>query len=277
MKYEDKISKSIELLRNAERLALKMQPDKGFFVAFSGGKDSQVLLRLVQLAGVKYHAVYSVVTLDRAENIRFLRKCYSEVEFSAKNTSILRLIEKKGLPTRAHRWCCERFKEVDGAGFVVLTGIRAEESRKRAKYTEVMKRGKAKKDSENLDLAEMEANEFRCVGGKDKIMVYPILEWSEAEVWRFLREQNLPINPCYEKDKRVGCSLCPFASRKQNESFLAAHPRFKKVLLAAIGKYLQKSEGSSKLDSAEEVLDWWLSGDSINDYMSKKRQLKMDF
>lgn len=54
---------SIELIRRGEKLALSMNPE-GYFVGFSGGKDSQVLLELVRRAGVKYKAYYSVTTND---------------------------------------------------------------------------------------------------------------------------------------------------------------------------------------------------------------------
>jgi len=45
MSLQSRIDYSIALLRKAELLALKMHPD-GFHLAFSGGKDSQVLYHL---------------------------------------------------------------------------------------------------------------------------------------------------------------------------------------------------------------------------------------
>lgn len=78
---QDKISDSIALIRKAERLALALNPERGFHVAFSGGKDSQVLLELVKMAGVKYRAVYNVTTNDPPENVYFIRKHYPEVVF----------------------------------------------------------------------------------------------------------------------------------------------------------------------------------------------------
>lgn len=38
---------------------------RGFHVAFSGGKDSQVMLALVEMAGVKHHAEMQVTALTR--------------------------------------------------------------------------------------------------------------------------------------------------------------------------------------------------------------------
>lgn len=64
MEYPEYIQYSIDLLRRAERLALKMQPERGFWLAFSGGKDSQCIYHLAKLAGVKFEAHYAVTTLD---------------------------------------------------------------------------------------------------------------------------------------------------------------------------------------------------------------------
>lgn len=277
MQLDSKIQASVELIRRAEALALKMQPNQGFHVGFSGGKDSQVLLELVKMSGVRFHAVYEVTTNDPAENIRFIREYYPDVEFSHVDTSYMRLIEKKGLPTRNHRWCCSIFKEQSGAGSVVLTGVRWEESRSRAEYTAVEKRGKNKKDKVVLNLDEMQTNEFRCVGGKDKIMVYPILSWTAADVWQFLKMRGLPINPCYTRGGRVGCVYCPFARKGDIERYSESHPKLKEVLLQAIRRYLDRHPGSSKIDNATEVFQWWVSRKSVDEFLQCKRQTTIDF
>lgn len=277
MQLSDKIQTSIALIKRAEVLALKMQPEQGFYVGFSGGKDSQVLLELVKMSGVRFHAVYDVTTNDPAENVRFIREYYPDVEFSHVHTSIMRLIEKKGLPTRVHRWCCTIFKERSGVGSVVLTGIRWEESRSRAEYTAVEKKGKTKKDKVVLDLDEMQTNEFRCVGGKDKIMVYPILAWTATDVWQFLKMRGLPINPCYTHGVRVGCVFCPFARKGEVVKYAASHPKQKKALLHAIDRYLKRNPGSSKINNATEVFNWWVSKKSVDEFLQMQRQTSMDF
>lgn len=276
MELKRKIDQSIALIRKAEKLALAMQPDKGFYVGFSGGKDSQVVLELVKMAGVKYHAVYNVTTNDPADNVRFIKKHYSEVEFSVPEKSYFQLIAKKGLPTMRARWCCALFKENSGVGFVVLTGVRREESSKRAKYNNVAKYG----DKESrVCLEKMEANEFRCVGGKDKFLVYPILEWTEKDVWDFIALHGLPINPCYKSHKRVGCVFCPFASKKEILAYCNTHPKLKEAFIHAIERYISKDEDGSRwlLASADETFDWWLSKVSINEYIAGKRQIKITF
>ena len=53
---QSKIDKAIDTLRKYEKLALKYSPD-GFHVAFSGGKDSQVIYELCRMAGGKVQSL----------------------------------------------------------------------------------------------------------------------------------------------------------------------------------------------------------------------------
>lgn len=277
MAIDEKISKSIELLRKGEKLALKMQPDAGYYVGFSGGKDSQVLLELCRMAGVRHKAYYNVTTNDPPDNVRFIRQYYPEITFTIPPKSYYRLIETKGLPTSKHRWCCYIFKERMGAGYCVLTGIRHEESRKRAQYAPVMRRSRTSGQHEQLSLAKMETNHFDCIDGKDKIMIYPILDWTYDDVWQFIKLHHLPINPCYQHKGRVGCVYCPFAPSRSILTYIQTHPKQHSALLHALELYLSKSSLGNRFDSAEDCFDWWLSKVSINEYRAKKRQLTLTF
>lgn len=129
MNLKSKIEASIDLIKKGEKLALALNPN-GYFVGFSGGKDSQVLLELVKMAGVKYKAYYSVTTNDPPENVYFIRNHYPDVIFLHPKENFYKLIEKKGMPTMNRRFCCEILKEQGGVGQVVLSGVRAEESTK---------------------------------------------------------------------------------------------------------------------------------------------------
>lgn len=274
---DEKIEHSIALIRKAEKLALTMQPDIGFYVGFSGGKDSQAVLELVKMAGVKYRAVYNVTTNDPADNVRFIRQHYPDVEFTIPEKSFFQLIAQKGMPTMYNRWCCSLFKETAGVGYVVLTGVRKEESRKRATYEEFSKWSRSKNKEKSINLDKMEANEFRCVGGKDKFMVYPILEWTEKDVWDFIAMRGLPVNPCYKTHKRVGCVFCPFARPKDIREYCKTHPQLKTAFINAIERYREGKEDRQKLPSAEDNYEWWLSHISLDEYIAKKRQMKIIF
>lgn len=127
----DKVKQSIDLIRQYAPYADKFG---GYKVAFSGGKDSQVMLDLFRRAGVRYAAHYSVTTNDPPENVYFIKKNYTEVEFILPRLNFYQLIlKKKALPTRKMRFCCSYFKEGTDTGFVAV-GVRREESAKRAKY-----------------------------------------------------------------------------------------------------------------------------------------------
>ena len=278
MTLEEKIQQSINLIRKGEKLALSMHPD-GYFVGFSGGKDSQVLLELVKRAGVKYKAYYSVTTNDPPKNVRFIREHYPEVHFLHPKENFYKLIEKNGMPMINVRYCCGILKEQYGVGFVTLTGVRREESTKRAKYNDVRVVSRRKEHSDRTkkySIDTIEANEHKCIKGKDKIMVYPILQWTTEDIWEFIKENNLPVNPCYENGGRVGCMICPFASRKQIERYEREYPKVKVTIIKALQKFLDKKDDSRSFANAEEHYEWWKSKENVKTYRAKKQQLKLD-
>lgn len=269
---QDKISDSIALIRKAERLALALNPEQGFHVGFSGGKDSQVLLELVKMAGVKYRAVYNVTTNDPPENVYFIRKHYPEVVFvNNGGGNLYKMIEKKGLPTMIHRWCCKIYKENAGAGSVVLTGVRAEESRKRAGYNVVDLRSIRKEHQQRTEpytIEGIEQAQHQCIKGKDKVMVYPMLEWTTTDVWVFIASRRLPVNPCYEISGRVGCMFCPFAKKEQIEFYERRYPQFHRLFLDGLRRYMEKIDKYGI--TADEYYAIWKSKKSIKDYLRDK-------
>ena len=133
-----KMLHSVELLQKAEKIARIYDRDDGFYLAFSGGKDSQALLHIAQLAGVQFKAHFSPTSVDPPAVIRFIRHHYPEVSFEPLKESIYTDAIRRGfLPTRRVRFCCADFKENAGAGKVTLIGIRKSESTRRSKRNEV--------------------------------------------------------------------------------------------------------------------------------------------
>ena len=265
---EQKIEKSIAIIRKSENLALSLQPDLGIFLAFSGGKDSACVLELAKMAGVKFKAFYSVTGIDSPMNIKYIRQYFPDVEFIHPKKNYLQLVEKKGLPMIQTRFCCERLKERIGAGTVMLDGVRAEESRKRAKYVEVMVRSRRKENIEkgrNRTIEEIEAASHRCIRGRDRVDVHPILEWTEEDVWQFLKDRKIPINPCYQKTGRVGCMYCPFASKRQLEMYEEEYPLYFKRLMLALERFWEKKQIKGIKD-ADDYYKWWKSRITIEKY-----------
>lgn len=271
--FEKKLAESLDLLKKGEATALGMNPDEGYFLGFSGGKDSQAVYHLCKLAGVRFKAYYSVTGIDTPETIRFIRDNYKDVKFIHHKQNFFQLVEDKGLPTIMRRYCCERLKEHFGAGQCVLTGVRAEESKRRASYAEIEVFSRRKehigKDRKRTE-GWLTETEHQCIKGQDKIMIRPILTWTTEEVFQFLMMVKANINPTYAKHRRVGCMFCPFAPKWEIEYFEKIYPLYRKRLLLAIERWGKKN-GYYGLDSAEEVLKWWKTKQSICNY--RLRQL----
>ena len=121
----DKVQIAIDRLRTFE-------PTEGYYLAFSGGKDSQAVYHLCREAGVKFDAHYSLTTVDPPEVIYFMREHYPDVAVEHPGITMWDLIVKKGMPpTRIVRYCCDRLKERGGQGRFVITGVRWAESSRR--------------------------------------------------------------------------------------------------------------------------------------------------
>lgn len=216
MNLQSKIEYSIALLRKCEQMALDYDQDNGFYLAFSGGKDSQVLYHLALMAGVKFKAHMNLTSIDPPDVIRFVKRNYPDVELIKPKMSIYDMALKTHfLPTRRIRWCCAKFKEMSGAGKVTLIGIRHAESARRSKRNEVETGDR--KFSGNFDqFSEHRETMVTCVGGKDKILVSPIINWTERDVWGFLNGNGIEHCSLYDEGyTRIGCILCPMSNYKQ--------------------------------------------------------------
>lgn len=279
MNLENKMEYSINLIRKGEKIALSLNSD-GYFVGFSGGKDSQVLLELVKIAGVKYKAYYSVTTNDPPENVYFIRKYYPDVIFLHPKDNFFKLVEKKGLPTMNRRYCCDILKEHAGIGSVCLVGVRKDESIKRSKYNDVdviSRRKEHKNRTKKITIEEIEENEHQCIKGKDKLIIRPILNWTTAEIWQFIEKYNLPKNPCYNVFGRVGCMFCPFSTKEQIDYYCNKYPGYKRNILKAMDIFMNNCKKSKYWSVPEEYFNCWKSKKNTKQYIAEKQQLKLDF
>ena len=90
-----KIRYSINLLQKSERLALRLDSKDGFYLAMSGGKDSQVLYHIAKLSGVKFKAHMNLTSVDPPEVIRFVKTQYPDVELIKPKMSIYEMVKKE--------------------------------------------------------------------------------------------------------------------------------------------------------------------------------------
>lgn len=129
----------LDLVQVAIERIRTFEPKEGYYLAFSGGKDSCVVKRLMEMAGVKFDAHYSVTSVDPPELVRFIKEKHKDVQFDfprdkdGKVITMWNLIPRKGMPpTRIVRYCCQELKEGHGDGRFVVTGVRRAESVKRS-------------------------------------------------------------------------------------------------------------------------------------------------
>lgn len=273
--------KAIHFIRNAEKLALRMD-ERGFHVAFSGGKDSQVLLALVEMSGCKHHAEMQVTSVDSPNLMRFVRKYYPQVKLNLPKRNMRHLILDKGmLPTRKARFCCSELKEQAGAGCCTCIGIRKAESSNRAKRHAVEVIGKrigydiidGELHEQNNWGGQLFDNEQQtnvyCVGGKDKVVISPIFEWTDNDVWSFIHQHKLPYCDLYDKGfHRIGCLFCPMASSKEKEKEIQLFPKFSERVYIRVIRELMEKGKYGQFRTPEQVFQWWISNESVTDWFS---------
>ena len=277
-----KIEYSIELLRKSEKMTIRLDPENGFYLAFSGGKDSQALYHIALMAGVKFKAHMNLTSIDPPEVIRFVKKQYPDVELIKPKMSIYDMALKKHiLPTRTLRWCCAEFKEMSGAGKVTLIGIRKEESARRSKREEVSTNIKGKRTEETFDQwSEHQEKMVTCVGGEDKILVSPIIHWAERDVWEFLNDVvKVPHCELYDEGyTRIGCILCPMSNRKSKLRDIERFPHAKKRWIQTIEKLKNAGYINKNFDDAEFAFEWWISGKNYKEFYAEQvLQKKIEF
>jgi phosphoadenosine phosphosulfate reductase len=241
----DKVAIAIDRIRAFE-------PPEGYYVAFSGGKDSVVILDLVKRAGVKFDAHYNITGIDPPELFYFIRDKHPEVERHIPDMSIWNLIIKKMQPpTRISRYCCQYLKERGGSDRTVITGVRWGESvrRSKRKMTEA------------------------CFRATRKIYLHPIIDWSSRDVWNYIHCSKLPYCTLYDEGFfRVGCIGCPMGSATQRRMQFDRWPKYEEkwrnaMNLAAEARSNMPREWKDihpqRVDwsTGEKMFDWWMNED----------------
>lgn len=291
---KDKVQIAIDRLRNFE-------PPEGYYVAFSGGKDSQCVYHLCKMAGVKFDAHYAVTSVDPPELIKFIKDKYPDVEFTTqhyndnkpehyyedgrpKPITMWSLIADHTLPpTRKVRYCCAALKEPGGQGRLVVTGVRWAESSNRAQTHGVVDlQGKPKTTAKKANEfgADYKLNKHGEVIMNDdndenrrmvehcyrtqKSMLNPIIDWSESDVWDFLNDNEIEHCCLYDEGfARLGCIGCPLSGSKNMLRDFERWPKYKDNYIKAFQRMIDRHPGQIKILNPEMRTKFKLDADNI--------------
>jgi phosphoadenosine phosphosulfate reductase len=230
---KDKIEIAIERIRTFYR--------EPYYVGISGGKDSDVIYKLMQLSGVKFDIHHQHTTIDAPQTIRYLRDKFTGINIDYPQKSIWKLIVENGTPpTRLMRYCCRELKEYGGEGRFKVLGVRWSESSKR---------------KNNRRLIET------CIK-QDTRTLNPIIDWTDSDVWEFHRIYNLSHNPLYDIGYcRVGCIMCPQKGKKAMLEDAKRFPAYYKQYIRTFKKMLEVRQAKgleTTWKTSEDVMNWWL-------------------
>lgn len=261
-----KANSAIELIQLFEPTALQYHPD-GYYLTFSGGKDSVVIYALAKMAGVKFKAHYHLTTVDPPELVYFIRQHYPDVVIDPPEITMWDLIVKKQFPpTRTVRYCCDILKERRGTGCFTITGVRWEESRKRAQRQSIEILGTSQDKRQeiylNCDNDELRRQVESCAL-KGKRVLNPIISWSTEDVWRFINKYRVPYCELYDQGfARLGCIGCPMASVRCRIMEFQRYPTYKRAYIRTFDRMIRAKEQSGKSyktwKTGEDVFRWWM-------------------
>lgn len=272
----DKGKMAIERLRLAAEMSERYY-NAPLIITTSGGKDSDVCLHLAEVSGINYEVQHNHTTADAPETVRHVRETFRRLEergikcttnkptYKGAPVTMWSLIPKKLMPPiRMFRYCCEVLKEQGGNNRMICTGVRWAESRTRKNNRsafELLHKRKEKRMllSDNDDKRQL----FENCQLKAKRVVNPIIDWSEDDVWDYIKSEHINTNPLYcEGMRRIGCIGCPMAGKRVRELEFARWPAYKGAYIRAFDKMIEQRKARGK-----EMPTWKTGNDVFNTWM----------
>lgn len=255
---EKKVRQSVSLIQKAVG-------DKVVEVAYSGGKDSDVILELTKMAGVKYRAIYKNTTIDPVGTVKHCKEKGCEIVRPKNGITFFKLVEQIGFPNRHKRFCCKHLKEYKILDMAII-GVRKSESMKRAeRYKEPIV--------------------CRFYGSKNNYVqaIYPILDWSDENVVEFIKERGIKCHPLYydeqgnfHVERRLGCVGCPLMSKKKRKQNFKENKGMLKAWLLWGGRSFMRRKLKNKHLLFADVYEWLtfeLFYDSLDCFKNNKQSI----
>lgn len=273
----DKEKKAIERLKLASDMSLQYY-EKPLIVTTSGGKDSDVCIRLALNAGISFEVQHDLTTADAPETVYHVRNTFKRLEnkgikcsfnyptYKGKRATMWNLIPQKLLPpTRIMRYCCKVLKEQSGRNRMITTGVRWDESVRRKKtratyelFTNNIENKILLNDNDDKRML------FENCQLKAKRIVNPIIDWTNRDIWDYIHSEKIQMNPLYSCGfNRVGCIGCPMAGKGRNLEF-AKYPKYKENYIKAFDRMLEERKIRGKetqWKTGQEVFDQWTEQD----------------
>ena len=236
---QKKIDRAIRLLQSAAKDGQTIE------VAYSGGKDSDIILQLAKESGIPFRAIYKMTTIDPPGTVKHAREMGAEVIMPKK--SFFQLIRENGYPNRYMRFCCKFLKEYKVLDKAIM-GVRKSESVKRAnRYNE--------------------PTECRFYGSKKEHVeaIYPILEWTDEDVRDFILDRGIQLASVYydadgalHTERRLGCMCCPLASKNKRIAQFKQYPNMVKAYIRAGQKFRDTHPNAKTLTEYASVYEWFV-------------------
>lgn len=255
IQLQKKVSQAVKLLQVCYKAA-----GEPLEIAYSCGKDSDVILELAKMSGIEYRAIYKNTTIDPPGTIKHAME--NEVEIRRPKESFFSLMMKNGYPNRFKRFCCSALKEYKILDNCVM-GIRRCESTKRSKrYSE--------------------PTECRIYGSKKNHVnaIYPILDWSDEDELEFIKERGIKLHPLYYREdrsiditRRLGCMCCPMAYYKKRLQQFKQCPGMVKAYIRCGEEFLKSHPESKLANQYSDVYEYFYANaffDNHSDYAKAK-------
>lgn len=247
------VTEADDLQKKTERAVKLLQAvargyDGDIEIAYSGGKDSDVILELARMSGIRYRAIYKNTTIDPPGTIRHVIEVGAEI--LRPDTTFFKLVAQNGFPNHQKRHCCDRLKEYKVLDKTVM-GLRKCESTKR-------------------DKMYSEPTECRYYGAKSDPAnhveaIYPILDWSDCDVINFTVSRHLRLHPrYYRKDgtidpkQRLGCMCCPLAYFRKRIAYFKERPVMVRQYIRAGQRFRDTHPDAETLTMYADVYEWFV-------------------
>ena len=239
---QKKVDRAIKLLQSVAK-----GNDEYIEVAYSGGKDSDVILNLARQAGIKIRPVYHNTTIDPPGTLTHVTEV-GGVQIERPDRSFFQLIEQMGMPNRFKRFCCRYLKEIKTYNKSII-GIRKAESTKR-------------------NLAYNEPTQCKYYGAKKEEnhveAIYPILDWADEDVLEFVKAEGIRLHPLYYHEDgsidikcRLGCMCCPLTYYKKRILQFKKYPGMVRAYCRAAQIFLETHPNVETVGKYTDVYQWF--------------------